>query len=172
VIFHDVTIVGGSVYSRRTHDTTALTPAAVAVFRGMLEHHGAVFLAPLPVRGLERIELAWTRPGCAALATFWDGEGPVTISALAPGRDPADDEQVLAALQDLVVRFFGDSPVEPGFELLSLAERPLLATMPIPRPAVAKDLGLIADAETCLAAAFFQEVLGPESAPAAGGDGP
>jgi hypothetical protein len=134
VIFHDVTIVGGSVRSRRTHDTATLTPAAVEVFRVMIERHGAVFRKPLPVRRLERIELDWARAGAAALATFWASGAPITASALAPGLDPDDDQQVLAALQKLVMRFHADSPVEPGFDLLTLADRPLLATMPIPRP--------------------------------------
>jgi hypothetical protein len=159
MIFHDVTIVIGSTYSRRTHDTATLVPAAVEVFRSLLERHGDAFRVRLPVRGLE---LQWTREGSGALATFWSRNVPVTTAALAPGQDAAVDRAVLDSLQQLVMRFHGDSPEEPGFDLLSIADRPLLATLPIPVPAVAPspDMGVIADAETCLAAAFFLEVLG------------
>ena len=62
-----------------------------------------------------------------------------------------------------MVRFFDDSPVEPGFDLLSLSDRPLLVTVPVPLPP-SPDLGTIAEAETCLAAAFFLSVLGDQSA--------
>jgi hypothetical protein len=162
MVFHDITIVIGSVSSRRTHDTATLVPATVEVFRSLLERHGDDFRARLPVRGLEHIELQWTKEGSAALATFWSRNVPVTTSALAPGLDAAADRAALDPLQQLVMRFHGDSPAEPGFDLLAIADRPLLATLPIPVPAVAisPDMGIIADAETCLAAAFFLEVLG------------
>ena len=69
---------------------------------------------------------------------------------------------MLESVQQLVLQFHGDSPEEPAFDLLAVAERPLLATLPIPVPALAlsPDMGVIADAETCLAAAFFLTVLG------------
>jgi hypothetical protein len=157
--FHGITITIGSVSRRRTHDNASLLPAAVEVFRDLLERHGDDFRVPLPVRGLE---LQWTREGSGALVTFWSRTIPLTTSALAPGLDAADDRAVLESLQDLVIRFRGDSPAEPGFDLLSIADRPLLATLPIPVPALAlsPEMGVIADAETCLAAAFFLEVLG------------
>jgi hypothetical protein len=161
--FHDITIVIGSAVSRRrTHDTASLLPAAVEVFRDLLEQHGDDFRARLPVRGLEHVELKWTREGSGALTTFWSRHFPVSTSALAPGLDAAADRAVLESLQELVMRFHGDLPAEPGFDLLAIAERPLLATLPIPVPtaAISPDMGLIADAETCLAAAFFLGILG------------
>ena len=69
--FHDITIVIGSVHSRRTHDTERLIAAAVEVFRDMIERHGQHFRERLPVAGLERIELQWTQQGSCAMATFW-----------------------------------------------------------------------------------------------------
>jgi hypothetical protein len=157
VIFHDVTISIGSVYSRRTHDSAALVPGAVEFFRSILDRSGPNFREPLPDRQLAHIELQWTRQGTAAAATFWSRGAPVTTSALAPGLDAGDDETALRAIQELLVlRFHGDSATEPGFDLLTIAERPLLATVPIPVPSAGSiDLALIADMETCLAAAFF-----------------
>jgi hypothetical protein len=166
LIFHDVTLdAAGTIRSRRTHDSAQLLPADVAIFRDLFERHGEGFHVPLPVEGLEHIELALTRSGSTALVTFWVRDVPVTTSALVPGIDPAEDREVLEQLQSLVERFFGDSPVEPGFDLLALSDRPLLVTVPIPLPLPpGRDIGTIAEAETCLAAAFFLSVIGDQSA--------
>ena len=159
VIFHDVTIRAGCVAARRTHDSARLRPAAVESFRDLLERHGGDFCVPLPVEGLEHIELTLSRAGSAALASFWSRGEPVTSSALVPGQDAGDDRQALEGLQSLVMMLCGDSPTEPGFDLLTIPERPLLATVPIPAPP-SPDMDTIADAETWLAAAFFLSMLG------------
>jgi hypothetical protein len=159
VLFYDVTIRTGSVARRRVHDIATLRPAAVEFFRTLIERHGADFRVPLPVAGLEHIELAFTRAGTAALATFWSHGKPVTTSAMVPGLAEDHDRQALEGLQSLVVGFFGGTSAEPGFDLLAIPQRPLLATVPIPAPP-SPDMGIIADAETCLAAAFFLAVLG------------
>ena len=168
LIFHNVTLdAAGTIRSRRTHDSATLRPAAVEIFRYLIERHGEGFRVPLPVEGLEHIELALTRSGTTALATFWVRGAPVTTAALLPGINPEDDREVLELLQDLVVRFFDDSPVEPGFDVLSLSDRPLLVTVPFPIPIPpGLDMGRIADAKTCLAVAFFLSVgwIGDESA--------
>jgi hypothetical protein len=166
LIFHDVTLdAAGTIRSRRTHDSAQLLPADVEIFRDLFERHGEGFRVPLPVEGLEHIELALTRSGTTALATFWVRSAPVTTSALLPGINPEDDREVLKLLQSLVVQFFGDSPTEPGFDLLALSDRPLLVTVPPPLPPPpGLDMGTIAEAETCLAAAFFLSVLGDQSA--------
>jgi hypothetical protein len=163
--FYDVTIdATGRRRSRRTRDSATIRPAAVEVFRDLIDRHGEDFRVPLPVKGLEHIELALTRASTAALATFWSHRAPVTTSVLVPGIDPDEDREMLAHLQSLVVQLFGDSPVEPGWDLLSITDRPLLATVPLPLPAPHPDIGTIADAETCLAAAFFLHVIGDQSA--------
>ena len=99
------------------------------------------------------------RAGSAALATFWARGAPVNTSALVPGIDPSDDRQALEGLQSLILCLCGDCPAEPGFDLLTIPDRPLLATVPIPA-APSPDMGTIAEAETCLAAAFFLHVIG------------
>ena len=166
LIFHDVTLdAAGNIRSRRTHDSAQLLPADMEIFRDLFERHRENFRVPLPIEGLEHIQLALTRSSTTALATFWVRGAPVTTAALLPGINPEDDREVLELLQDLVVRFFSDSPVEPGFDLLSLSDRPLLVTVPLPLPPPpGLDPGMIADAETCLTAAFFLSVLGDQSA--------
>jgi hypothetical protein len=162
--FHDITIdATGNIRSRRTHDSAQLLPADVEIFRDLIERHGEGFHVPLPVEGLEHFELALTRSGSTALATFWVRDVPVTTAALIPGIDPDEDREILEQLQSLVVRFFDDSPIEPGFDLLALSDRPLLVTVPLPLPP-SPDLGTIAEAETCLATAFFLSVIGDGSA--------
>ena len=157
--FHAVTIdAARGLRSRRTHDSATLLPAAVEVFRDLVERHGEEFRVPLPVKGLEHIELDLTRAGSAALATFWSRGEPVTTSALAPGLDADEDRLALEGLQSLILCLCGDSPAEPGFDLLTIPDRPLLATVPIPA-APDPDMATIADAETCLAAAFFLHVI-------------
>ncbi len=158
--FHDITIVIGSVHSRRTHDTAGLVPGAVEVFRSMLDRHGDNFREPLPIPAFAHIGLSWTRQGTAAVASFWARGDPVTTSALAPGLDAGDDHAALDGIQSLVLHFHGDSPSEPAFDLLTIADRPLLATVPIPVPSNRADMAIIADMETCLAAAFFLEMFG------------
>ena len=160
LIFHDVTLdAAGNIRSRRTHDGTRLSPADVKIFRDLIERHGADFCVGLPVKGREHVELSLTRYGTAALAAFWSRGEPVTTSALAPGLDADADREVLEGLQLFVMRFCGDSPAEPGFDLLTIPDRPLLATLPLPIPP-GPDMDMIADAETCLAAAFFLHVIG------------
>jgi hypothetical protein len=159
--FHDITVnATGDIRSRRTHDSTRIEPAAVEVFRHLMGRHGEDFRMWLPVRGLEHLELGFTRAGTAARATFWSRRAPVTTSALVPGLDADDDRQALEGLQALVVRFFGGSSAKPGFDLLAIPERPLLAMVPLPLPPQPHpDMGIIAHAETCLAAAFFLAVI-------------
>ena len=164
--FHDLAVdATGDWRSQRTRDSATLRPAAVEIFRDLIERHGEDFRVPLPVAGLGHIELALTRAGSTALATFWSRGVPMTTSALVPGIDPDEDREVLAHLQSLVMRFFGNSPVEPAWDMATIAERPVLVTVPLPLPPQPHpDIGLIAEAETCLAAAFFLSVIGDQSA--------
>jgi len=164
LIFHDVTLdAAGNIRSRRTHDGTRLSPADVKIFRDLIERHGEDFCVGLPVKGREHVELSLTRYGTAALAASWSRGEPVTTSALVPGIDPTDDRQALEGLQSLILCLCGDCPAEPGFDLLTIPDRPLLVTVPIPAPQ-SLDMGVITDAETCLAAAFFLYVIGDQSA--------
>lgn len=156
VIFHDITLgVGGAVSCRR-QDPAELQPGAVEVFRTMIERHGDCFRAPLPHAAFVRFELDLASKRGAALALFLvDGELAST-SALASGQDAEDDRDVLQALQSrILVRFAGTS-IEPAFDALAIAGRPVILSVPWPNPKVAPaDLRIVADMETCLAAALF-----------------
>jgi hypothetical protein len=156
MIFYDYTLVAGSQVSRRTQDSAQLLPAAVDFFGDMLLRHGDAFRQPVP--GLPGYELEWTCQGAgAAMVTFWHGQVPVTTSALLARIDPAADRLVALELHQLVLRCHGDSPLEPGFDVLAIAERPVLLTLILPSSLAAgrEAIAMIADMKTCLAAAFF-----------------
>jgi hypothetical protein len=161
VLFHDVTLEAGDLVSRRVHDTGTLAPEAVRVFTKMLRVGGDHFRKTIPVPGLGRLELSWTsETRGAAMATFWSGgKHPLTTSALLSGLDPAADAEAAQALQGLALQLFRGTPIEPGFSLRAIAERPLIASLIVPALEVHPDLAIVADMETCLAAAFFLEVL-------------
>lgn len=158
VTFHDVTIELGRLRSRRIHNTTALVPEAVAVFTRLLAAHRIGFRVPLPVANLGHLELQWTeeRP-VAAMATFWARTELVTTSALVSGSDPEEDARVLDALRRILIPVYRPYGIRIADDLLMVPERPLLATVVWGNPRVlSADLSIIADAETCLAAAYFQ----------------
>lgn len=163
MIFHDLTVTAGSVHSRRIHDTATLVPEAVAVFAGLLARNGPHFNVAMPVPGFEQFMLSFTteKPG-AALATFCHGRAgyrrtPLTTSALVSGRNRHADRECLEQLHELSFSMFVGSEIEPGFELPTLTERPLLATLILPTAPLAGQevVGLVADLETCLAGAYF-----------------
>jgi hypothetical protein len=157
--FHDDTIGVGEKISQRVHDSTSLVPAAVQVFRDLLERFGPHFKQPVPVIGDEYV-LMFTceSAGCAVATFFWQGQ-PVTTSVLLFGGHAADEEKTLLAVQQMMSQIYRPFGVEPAFDLLSIVDRPLLATLMIPLPPGSvppSAYAVIGDAETCLAAAFFE----------------
>lgn len=128
--FHDITIGIGNRLSTRVHESDRLVAEAVALFARLIADEPAPAPRAIPVDGLEHITLRWTRVGTGAMATFY-------------------------ARGDLA------TPFEPGFDATAATERPLIATVVWPKPNVPRaDLGMIADMETCLAAAFFLSTIG------------
>ena len=106
MIFHDATItLVGNRYSTRTHDSADLAAPAVEVLRSMLDQHGNHFRRPLPVEEFSWLDLALDSDGDgAAVATFWRGKVPITISGMVAGLDGAADREVLRGLQSLILQ--------------------------------------------------------------------
>jgi hypothetical protein len=128
--------------------------AAVELFRGMLvRSHG--FKARVP--RTTGYELSWNSSGLAAIATFWYRLIPVTTSVLLAGGGPTAEEEVIREFQGLVIRIHRDTPVEPAWDLAGIVERPMIASLILPSAYAAgqEAVGMIADMETCLAAAYF-----------------
>ncbi len=157
-VFHDVTVtMAGEQLSERIHDSATLVPAAVDVFRSMLEESDNFeeqLNVRLNVRELEHLKLKWTDAGHGdALATFFARDRPLTTSALV---HRPENTAALNRMQNLVARFARLHGIEPASDLLFLTNRPLIATAVFPVDAsLAADLSIVADAETCLAAAYF-----------------
>lgn len=165
MIFFDFTVdATGTLRSKRRHDSTRLVPEAVGVFADLFREHGKeCFSQRIPLPALQRIRLQWRRIGDAALAIFFVRDEPLSVSALLPGTDAAADREMLREAQRFINAFLADSPVEPAFDLLSITDRPAIVSIPLPTaPDVKGDLAIVADMETCLAAAYFAGEETPE----------
>lgn len=167
MIFHDVTLRAGRVLSAREHDSRALLGEAVAVFRGMLSGHvPGDFRRQVAFQGCHYITLAWTcEEACptVAFASFYAGGQCYTSSILLSGQAPHHERQIMDLFQDMIDDVFACLPEGPGRDLEGIRHRPLIASVPFPAPIDedgARTMALIADMETCLAAAFF--TLGEE----------
>lgn len=158
--FHDFTLtLMGEVRSRRVHESAGLAAGAVEIFCDLFERHGGEFRVPVPAPAGLGVELHWSEdaalPGCA-FATFYAKGSIVTTSALCAGADPGADRKHLQSLQSLLFHLWRGGSVEPAIDLLSIADRPAIVSVPFgPSPA----MSMVADMETCLAAAYFLENL-------------
>jgi hypothetical protein len=155
MIFHDFTLAAdGHIRSQRRHESGSLAVDAVAVFAGMLRTGGHCFRGAIPVPAFSDIELHWTQESDdAAVATFLEDDAPVTTSALLKGVSSGADSDALIALQDLIQQL-GRGVL--GHDVISIEERPAIVSVPF---AMSPRLPIIADMETCLAAAYFDIVL-------------
>jgi len=143
----------------RVHETDNLAAGAVEIFSSLLENRGESFLTHLPVPDLEYLALQWTARDGAAIATFFANNEMSTTSILLPGKNPETDAKMIRELQKVIIQATHDTPNEPGFDLMFIQQRPALITVPWPNSNVnPDDLMLIADAETCLAAAYFESL--------------
>jgi hypothetical protein len=140
--FHDYTIsADGGVISHRVWDSAALVAPAVDAFRPFAR--GALNGPVHP--DFAHIDLRVTVIGGAAVATFTANGQIGTFSVLAT--TPEDQAIITDALQRIAHQF-GSAIGELHIEY------PAIVSMPFPGTNEA-DMGLIADMETCLAAAFF-----------------
>jgi hypothetical protein len=167
--FHDYTIVHGRIESQRVHESTQLVRAAVAVFRTLLDHGPGNYVIP----GWDDYRLAWTRERSNAVATFFYRQIPITSNLLLSGHDRDAEPSAISALAGLEATIEAALPGATagsglGFDLALIRARPALCTIILASSllAVGADLphamGIIADMETCLAAAFFEGVVQPE----------
>lgn len=179
--FTDVTLDAASGRrSTRTHDAATLVPAAVAVFDDLIVAgrdgdacHVHDVVAPtdvvLRLDGDLRVGLAaasFHSPALASRGGVETSAAPITTSVLLCGADPDEEYRQLASFEAQLHRTargygVGDD-VELGYALTLSRERPLLATWIWPVAVLARDdLALVADMETCLAAAWFRRGPAP-----------
>lgn len=177
-LFHDYTVRPDQKkgYSYRKQGLATLDQEAVTTFRMMLGEHAGEpdWTAGVPVEGLAHIQLRFSvLPSGVALATFGVEHSdsatpevtmaPATTSALLPGSSPGetsdeDEGEAMGQLAHIWMQTWGSL----GVDLPHIPHRrtPCIVTIVLPTAELAlQDLPIIADMETCLAAAFFEGLL-------------
>ena len=92
----------------------------------------------------------------AGIATLRCHANLASLSLLASGIDPQADQITLAAFQRHLLTELHDTGYEPSFDLMSLAERPLVATINFHSPEDSADRMTTALADRCFAASYFR----------------
>ena len=164
--FWDYTLaLSGSIFASRVQESSALSAAAVEVFATMLDDTPP-WRKPIPHSAASQFELQLTpydEGEPEALFTFWRGPGKqrlITTGALLPGIDAGHDGVSIEQLQSTILQVSRRTAIEPAFDAAKIARRP--AVVSIPFPADPEDIVLVADMETCLAAAWFGRVFSSE----------
>lgn len=157
--FYDYTLIAGGTLSRREHESSSLGRGAVEVFRDMLEKHENSFRAPVPMANRYILMLSSENTG-VALATFLYREIPITTSVLLSGKNSRDEAKAIEETQKMIVRMFQNTGMEPGWDLREIQERPVIVSLILPSAMAAgrEAVGMVADMETCLAAAYFEMI--------------
>lgn len=86
------------------------------------------------------------------------GEPLAAFGVLLSGYDAADDAVVCRAVQGRLVDELRDTGFEPGFDLIGLKERPLLASFDCAPPVAPPQRATLALADRCFAAAYFRRL--------------
>ena len=94
----------------------------------------------------------------SGLATLRERERLLSLSVLLSGRGAEDDLATIKPLQLHLVRELHDTGYEPAFDLMSLTERPLLASMNFAAPQTETDRRLFALCDRCFAASYFRKM--------------
>jgi hypothetical protein len=154
VRFWDVTVeISGVVCASIERDSAQQVITAVDFFRGMLRERGTFSQAPIPIKGVEHIELHWRYDRSAAAAKFLSRGVLVATSALITGYCFDSDLVALQLFAASIPHVTGAS----GKDLASeLSERPLMVTAWSPGSTASRnDRLLVTTMKTCLAEAFF-----------------
>jgi hypothetical protein len=106
-----------------------------------------------------RIMIRWC--ACAptsGIAILRDQRQTFSVSLLASGLDTSADKLTIDACQQHIVRQLHGTRFEASFDLLGLAQRPLVATIGLFIPEKPEDRKLFALADRCFAAAYFRKL--------------
>jgi hypothetical protein len=128
----------------------------IALFSTRLWREPAQFDIALPGG---RLTLRWSAcSDSAGIAVLRDGGELASLSLLLCGQDPDADAAVKKSLQLHLVRELHDTGYEPAFDLMSISDRPLLASIHFRPPTQPEDQQLFALADRCFAASYFQKM--------------
>ena len=107
--------------------------------------------------GAEPVTVRWFAVAeTAGIVTVRAGDALATLSVLATGRVPDADEITIHTFQKRLTKELHDTGYEPGFALLSLTQRPLLATVTCHDPQDETARIVVALADRCFAASYFR----------------
>jgi hypothetical protein len=132
-----------------------LAAIMIAEFATYLWSDPSGFDIPLP--GLPHMSMRW-RPSAdtAGIATLWCHGNLASLSLLATGIDPQADTLTFRAFQLHLVRELHDTGYEPAFDLMTLPDRPLVASIHLQTPDAPDERAAFSLADRCFAAAYFR----------------
>lgn len=114
------------------------------------------FETPLP-HGRKHMSYRWTATApTAGISTLRSGETLGSMGLLASGLNPDSDRLTFGAFQRHLLRELPQEGVEPAFDLMRLAERPVVAVVNFLNPPDKLDQLVLALADRCFAAAYFR----------------
>ena len=111
------------------------------------------------------IQLSWTSSlkirwrasaPTAGIATIRTGPELVSLSLLCTGINASADQITLQAFQRHLLAELHDTGFEPGFDLMDLTKRPLVATINFRSPDDPREQMVTALADRCFAASYFR----------------
>lgn len=160
--FHVVDLTGmGELRLKQAYEYEALeriegASELIGLFSSWLWRTPEEFEIPLP--GGE-LHLRWRACSeSSGMATLREGGRLISLSVLLSGRGAEDDLATLKPLQLHLVRELHDTGYEPGFDLMSLSERPLVASMNFAAPRGEADRRTFALCDRCFAASYFRKM--------------
>lgn len=151
----------GEVRSLQPYDYATLEriPGCVALIAAF---SGELYRSPESVdlaltRDADDVSFRWRAAApTAGIATIRTRGHLASLSILASGLRPDDDSITLDALQHHLTHELHDTGFEPGFGLLELRDRPLVATATFRSPESDEARLIVALADRCFAASFFR----------------
>jgi hypothetical protein len=111
-----------------------------------------------PISSTTRISCRWRASAATAgiVTLRYDQAALASLSLLACGIDSDADKITLAAFQRHLLQELHDTGYEPAFDLVSLTDRPLVATINILSPPDPDVQMAIALSDRCFAASYFR----------------
>lgn len=110
-----------------------------------------------PVLASTRISCRWRASAeTAGILTLRSGDKLASLSLLASGKDAEADRITFGVFQRYLLQELHDTGYEPAFDLVELANRPMVATFNIFSPPEAADQMATALADRCFAASYFR----------------
>jgi hypothetical protein len=92
----------------------------------------------------------------AGIATLRHQAQLASLGLLASGLNSEADQITLGTFQQHLVQELRDTGFEPAFDLMQIAKRPLVVSIPFLEPAEAAEQMIVALADRCFAAAYFR----------------